>query len=315
MDLILKNSMWLSLHLPVLQLFHLRYFIHSLIPGVMEARLSPLQSMSSHTHRHKGVNQRVGGCRQRHAFVTVVFGSYLSHRRPSRLPLISPPILPLQWTCVAFGAAGSRWRWHHLHCSTLQHWVWTKTCQPNSNDLVAPSLRLSVSLPRISPRRPSVSPHLSLTPSLNKALSASSPFHMLEGEGRLQRRKQRDRCCRDQRQDLPCCHRELLFSGRWHFLCAVRAVAWPHSQRRTGGLAVTALHRDMHCNAQMSEGHAVMAPYSEPLGPYQQDQLPQESTEYTKAEATRFMDSVFSTVCLSLSFFSGIPSPSPPLHQ
>lgn len=56
---------------------------------------------------------------------------------------------------------------------------------------------------------------------------------------------------------------------------------------------MTALHRAQHCNAQMSEGHAVMAPCSEPLGPYQQHQLPQESSEYTKAEATRFMDSVF----------------------
>lgn len=67
---------------------------------------------------------------------------------------------------------------------------------------------------------------------------------------------------------------------------------------------MTALHRTMPANAQMSAGHAVMAPYSEPLGPYQQQQLPQESTKYTKAEATRFMDSIFfPTVCLSLSFF------------
>lgn len=63
---------------------------------------------------------------------------------PSPLPLVSTPILPLQWTCIAFGAAGSRWRWHHLHCSTLQHWVWTKTCQPAANYPVSLSPRLSV---------------------------------------------------------------------------------------------------------------------------------------------------------------------------
>lgn len=65
---------------------------------------------------------------------------------------------------------------------------------------------------------------------------------------------------------------------------------------------MAALHRATCTNAQMSEGHAVMAPHSEPLGPYQQHQLPQESTKYTKADGTRFMDSIFSTVCLSLSF-------------
>lgn len=66
---------------------------------------------------------------------------------------------------------------------------------------------------------------------------------------------------------------------------------------------MTALHRAQHCNAQMSEGHAVMAPCSEPLGPHQQHQLPQESSKYTKAEATRFMDSVFFSLFAFLCLF------------
>lgn len=66
---------------------------------------------------------------------------------------------------------------------------------------------------------------------------------------------------------------------------------------------MAALHGAARCNAQMSEGHAVMAPYSEPLGPHQHHHLPQESTEYTKAEATRFMDSVFSLFAFLCLFF------------
>lgn len=86
--------------------------------------------MSAATHCHKGVNQRVGGHWKRHFVDAVLFGCSPSMSPPPLLPLGSTPILPLQWTCITFGAAGSRWRWHHLHCSALQHWVWTKTCQP-----------------------------------------------------------------------------------------------------------------------------------------------------------------------------------------
>lgn len=129
--------------------------------------------------------------------------AHLSCARPSPLPLVSTPILPLQWTCIAFGAAGSRWRWHHLHCSTLQHWVWTKTSLP----LTIPSLTPSISLSIFPPHQPE---SFLWVPSSDKLsvlnrLSTLHPIHvhMLVGEERQQAHVDIKRDRRQRRQCFP----------------------------------------------------------------------------------------------------------------
>lgn len=116
-------------------------------------------TMSSLTHRHEGVNQRVGGRRRRQRFVTVVFASYPSYRRPSPLPLIFYPPSSLCSGRASHSeqqaAGGDDIICTAAHCSIgseQRHVSLTLTISS------LPSLRLSVSLPPHQPKTPLCSP-------------------------------------------------------------------------------------------------------------------------------------------------------------